>query len=219
MGTVLHPVGPLPPGAYWLRRLLAVVIVLVVLLVGWELLGLGSGGTPSATGGTPSTSPTPSSSTPSPTRSTTSPTATATATKPSATTTAATPGLCPDAVIKVVASTDHSTYAAGEDPRLTVTVTNSGSTSCKRDVGQAASELRVLSGGARFWSSDDCHPGGPTAVTLLAPGQSATSSVTWTRVQSTAGCPSGEPTAKSGSYQVVGRNLTLLSAPVPFTLS
>jgi hypothetical protein len=122
-------------------------------------------------------------------------------------------------VIKVVASTDRSTYAAGQDPRLTVTVTNSGSTACSRDVGQAASELRVLSGGARIWSSDDCHPGGPTAVTLLAPGQSASSSVTWTRVQSTAGCPSGEPTAKSGTYQVVGRNLTLQSAAVPFTLS
>ncbi len=70
-----------------------------------------------------------------------------------------------------------------------------------------------------MWSSDDCNPGGPTDLTLLGPGQSAASSVTWQRVQSSAGCPSGEPTAKSGSYEVLGRNLTLISAGSPFALT
>jgi cytoskeletal protein RodZ len=223
VGTVLHPVGPLPPRAYWLRRVLIVLlVVLVVALVWWLFAGL-SGGTPAAgpTGsGSPSTTPsaTPTTSSPS---ATTSPTTTSPSPTPSVTTspsTTATSALCPDSVIKVTALTDATTYAAGKDPRLTVEVQNTGTVSCKRDLGQVALELIVSSGSARTWSSDDCNPGGSHAVATLRPGQTFSTTVVWSRTTSAPGCPSGKPQAAPGHYQLVARNLTLKSAPAPFQL-
>jgi cytoskeletal protein RodZ len=223
VGTVLHPVGPLPPRAYWLRRVLIVLlVVLVVALVWWLFAGL-SGGTPAAgpTGsGSPSTtaSTTPTTSSPSATTSptTTSPTPTTSATTSPSTT--ATSALCPDSVIKVTALTDATTYPAGKDPRLTVEVQNTGTVSCKRDLGQVALELIVSSGSARTWSSDDCNPGGSHAVATLRPGQTFSTTVVWSRTTSAPGCPSGKPQAAPGHYQLVARNLTLKSAPAPFQL-
>jgi cytoskeletal protein RodZ len=221
VGTVLHPVGPLPPRAYWLRRLLIVLaVVLVVALIWWLLTGLGSGSPAAApTGsGSPTTAPTttPTSPTSTPTPTTTSPTPTATTTSPSPTTTGV--AACPDSAIKVTALTDATSYPAGKDPRLTVEVSNVGTVSCKRDVGQVALELIVTSGSARTWSSDDCNPGGSHAVVTLRAGQTFATTVVWSRTTSAPGCPSGKPQAAPGHYQLVARNLTLKSAPAPFQL-
>ena len=129
------------------------------------------------------------------------------------------PGACPDSVIKVTALTDATTYPAGKDPRLTVEVSNIGTTSCKRDLGQVALELIVSSGSARTWSSDDCNPGGSHAVVTLRAGQTFATTVVWSRTTSAPGCPSGKPQAAPGHYQLVARNLTLTSAPAPFQLT
>jgi cytoskeletal protein RodZ len=216
----MHPLGPLPPRAYWLRRtLLLVVLVLVVALVWWLLAGRGSG---SGGAAPPTTSPTASlSNTPTttPTSTTTSPTSHPTTTPtPTHTPSPAPTGPCPDSVIRVVALTNASTYPAGVDPKLTVSVTNTGSVPCKRDVGQAALTLTVSSGSSRTWSSDDCNPGGGSAINTLKPGQTFSSTVDWTRTKSKPGCPSGQPAAPPGAYQLVARDLSTLSAPAPFTL-
>jgi hypothetical protein len=121
-------------------------------------------------------------------------------------------------VIKVVAATDQTTYAAGVSPRLTVEVTNTGSASCKRDVGQVALELIVSSGSAHTWSSDDCNPGGSHAIVQLRPGQTFATTVVWGRTRSAPGCPSGKGKADPGHYSLVARNLTLTSAPAAFQL-
>jgi cytoskeletal protein RodZ len=224
VGTVLHPVGPLPPRAYWLRRVLIVlVVVLVVALVWWLFAGMGSGSPAAGPTGsgtpTPTTTPTSPTSTPTPTHTTTSPTSTptATTTSPSPTSTAGV-AACPDSAIKVTALTDATSYPAGKDPRLTVEVGNIGTVSCKRDVGQVALELIVSSGSARTWSSDDCNPGGSHAVVTLRAGQTFSTTVVWSRTTSAPGCPSGKPKAAPGHYQLVARNLTLKSAPAPFQL-
>ncbi len=50
MSTLLRPSGPLPPGIYWVRRLVALLVVLAVLLILWWVISAigGGGGTSNA---------------------------------------------------------------------------------------------------------------------------------------------------------------------------
>jgi len=226
--VVLHPVGSLPPGAYWLRRLLVLVLLVALVAGGWWLFGrLGSSkGSPAAASSSGSgVSSTPAAHTTSapPTHTTAPPATHSASSTPSAShsptgspSPTATP-TCADSAIKVLAQTDASTYAAGVQPRLTIQVSNTGTTACRRDLGQAALELVVTTGTIRTWSSDDCNPGGSATVVTLHPGQTFSSTVVWDRHRSQPGCPT-LPLATPGSYQLVARNLTLHSAPVPFDL-
>ena len=219
MGSFLHPIGSLPSGAYWFRRAVVLVVVLLVGVGGWLLL-VGGGGSNKA-GTQPSTKP---STTPSTTPSVTPSITPSISTTPTPSKTpsksASPPAItaCPDSVIKVTALTDASSYAAGAKPHLTVSVTNTGKVACKRDIGKAAMGLIIASGASRTWSSDDCAPGGQTAVNTLRPGQVFSSTVIWNRTTSKAGCPTGQPAAAAGTYTLTARNLSLKSTPVTFVL-
>ena len=80
-----------------------------------------------------------------------------------------------------------------------MSVRNAGSTSCTRDVGQAALELRVsTASGTPVWSSDDCAPGGPHDVVTLKPNQIFRTALVWSRTTSKPGCPTGQPKARGG---------------------
>jgi hypothetical protein len=196
-----------------------ILAVLIVLVVGGWLILSGGSGAKTAAGTHPSNSASPQTSltnSPSPSISST-PTPSVSHT-PSASHTPAAITLCPDSVIKVKAVTDATSYTAGQHPKLTVSVTNTGKVACKRDIGRAAMGLTVMSGSTRVWSSDDCAPGGAAAVNVLKPGQTFASTVAWERVTSKPGCPSGQPAAAVGSYTLVARNLTLRSTAVTFTL-
>ncbi len=223
MGSLLHPVGPLPPGAYWFRRAMVLAVLVVVLAGGWLLAGLGGGSPTASPGTTPSSTPDASaSSTASSTRSgAATPAVSQTSSvsrSPTASHSPAAVTLCPDSVLRVSASTDSATYPAGVEPKLTVSVTNTGKVACKRDIGRAAMSLVVSRGGTRVWSSADCAPGGQAAVNVLQPGQRFSSTVLWNRTASKPGCPSGQPAAAAGSYTLVASNLTLKSVPAPFVL-
>jgi zona occludens toxin (predicted ATPase) len=223
MGSFLHPVGPMPAGAYWLRRLLLLVVLLALVGGGWWFVSGRASGSASATP-PPSTEPSsPAADTTSPTVTTTPSTTPSTTTSPTspASTTAtasAAPVACASGAIAVQASTDAGIYPPGAHPLLTVTVTNVGSVPCIRDLGQAAMGLIVSSGKTRVWSSDDCAPGGPEAAATLRPGQRFSSTVSWDRVTSKPGCPAGQPAAAPGTYQLVARNVALTSAPRSFSL-
>ena len=57
VSSMMRPVGPQPPSVYWVRRALALVVVIgVVLAAVWLVSGRGGDGTPSAAAG-PATSP------------------------------------------------------------------------------------------------------------------------------------------------------------------
>ena len=216
---MLRPVGPQPPSVYWLRRLLALlVVVALVLAVRWVITRV----TSSTTTATPSVSPTPSQTpTPTPTRTPTpttssKPTTSATA---SPTSTVVAVAACTDKDISVTASTDAATYPVGSTPRLRMRIQNTSSKPCKRDVGAPQNELVITSGSPRVWSSDDCFPGGQPLVQTIQPGQSYSVTVTWLGKLSQKGCPPNQPAAKAGSYKVTGRNGTVVSAPAVFSLT
>jgi hypothetical protein len=206
--ALLHPRGPLPPGVYWRRRLVTLGVVVLVLFGLTRACG-GDGGrdalTPApATSTTAQPQPRPSS--------TARPTASATS--------AATIGPCADSAVTVTARADAQTYTAARRPVLTVGIANKSSVPCTRDVGQAAREIRVLSGNDRVWSSDDCSPGGGSQVVTLHPGAApVTFSVTWSRRRSAAGCPAGAEAAGPGTYKVVGRFGEVVSSGDTFVLA
>lgn len=217
----MHPAGPQPPGVYWVRRALVLLVVLALLLgVRWLLTGRGSspsGATPVASSSgsiTPSTTPSSSASATPSTKPSASRSASAT-TKPTATATPA----CTASQIAVTASTDAASYPVGSTPRLVMKIENTSGKACRRDIGALQNELIITSGATHVWSSDDCKPGGTPQVETLAPGQAYSVTVTWLGRRSAKGCPTNQPAAGKGSYKLVGRNGDVASAPAPFSLT
>jgi hypothetical protein len=98
-------------------------------------------------------------------------------------------------------------------------IQNTSSTPCRRDIGAAQNELLISSGAARVWSSDDCNPGGSPQVQTIQPGQSFSVTVAWLGKLSKKGCPADMPEAQAGSYRLVGRNGTAVSAAAAFALT
>jgi hypothetical protein len=193
VSQLLRPVGPHSPAVYWRRRVVLLLVVLVVVLVLRSLFGSSSSSSasdaprqPAPTTGTAATTAAaaPPAVTPSPT---------------------ATPiGDCADGDISLRTTTDAQTYPATVRPRFTLTVTNTSHTACRRNLGSGALSLTVTSGGARVWSSDDCNPGGPAGAQVLQPGAHVNTTLSWARVLSAPGCPTGRPPAGPGQYVVTG---------------
>lgn len=211
MGTLRRPAGPLPASVYWTRRALVLLLVLaVVLLLRWLWPSGGNGGTASIV----TVSPKPTSTARPGVASSpgTQPPTTVASTPP------AEPPLCSDSSVAVTVTTDATRYSAGVRPAFTLTVLNTGTMPCRRDVGAKALSLTVTSGGARVWSSDDCQPGGVASVRLLAPRTSVSTSVLWSRVLSAPGCPKGRPAAGPGTYVVVGDAGGVTSPRIVFAL-
>jgi hypothetical protein len=199
----MHPVGPLPASTYWRRRGVLLAALVVVLLLLKSCVG---GGSPAKTS---STTPAP---TPTVSRSA-SPRPTTTGTSPPV----AAGGVCADGALKLVVTTDATTYPVGASPHFTLTVTNTSSAPCTRDLGSKAVSLRVISGTARTWDSDDCAPGNGTAPTRLAPGApKQVAALTWSGTRSQPGCPTPRSPATAGTYQVSGTVGSLTSPRVVF---
>lgn len=198
---------------YWRRRLLVVLGVIVALLLLFLLLKpdpntgvVASSPSPSPTGSgnpttsgtaTPSVSGSPSGS-PSP---------------------AATGDVCTDSDTEVTISPRGGTsFAVGTPITFTMMVKNTSSRSCERDVGAKVNTIEVTSGSVHVWSSDDCAAAGGNDIKALPPTVSYAVASTWNQTLSAPNCPAGQPAAKAGSYDVVGINNGLKSAPVTFTI-
>jgi len=209
-----RPVGPEPARTYWLRRAVVAAAVLLVVVLLLQLLG-GDGDDRVAqeqadVAATATASPVPVV-TPGPTASA-DPSATP---DPSASASAAP---CADEALSIQASAIEESYAVGDQPRLELRITNTGTTPCSRDLGQGAVELQVVSGADRIWSSDDCAPGGDAAPTVLEPGAAETSTVTWPGTRSLPGCQGDDEPAQAGTYRVNGRVGDLREEGEPFVL-
>ncbi len=173
MNAFLEPAGSLPAAVYWRRR--AIVLVLVILLVGgvWTLLSAFTSG-----GSTPAPNPTASS--------------TAAATKP-----------CIAKNISLRAETNQDSYATGEIPEFTMTITNTGDTTCSLEVGTDKQKYVVTSGSDMIWDSTVCQVDPQPYVQVFKPGQSeTTNALQWGRTRSD-DCTNGTPAIGGGaSYQL-----------------
>ena len=102
--------------------------------------------------------------------------------------------VCTADTVTVEASTDKSTYQAGELPKLSLSITNTGSVPCSIDAGTSQQVFTVTSGQETYWTSTDCQKEPTNAVTLLEPQTTITSNppLSWDRTRSAADTCDGE---------------------------
>ncbi len=197
MSNVLHPVGPRPSRVYWVRRIVVVAVLVAVVAAVVMLVRLAIGG--SADGAVATTR--------------------AIASTTAAAPTSGTPQACPASAVSLAVTADATTYGPGVNPTFTVTVTNTGTQPCTLDVGEAARQVVVTSGADRVWSSADCaNPAASSKLLLLNAGQPYEAAVPWARVRSAAGCPTGLPAPRAGTYQATASLAGKTSSPLVMIL-
>lgn len=163
MSTFRNPVGPQPSSVYWRRRLvvglllLAVIVVVVLLFIQPR----DDDGKEPAVGGTNSQ------------------------TTPATDPPAQAGDACAPGDVKLEAKTDQSAYAPGENPMISLTVTNTGSAACTINAGTTQQEYLITSGDELYWSSRDCQTGAKDAQVILQPDiPQSTNPIAWDRTRS-----------------------------------
>lgn len=95
---------------------------------------------------------------------------------------------------------DKRTYGPTEDPRISMSITNTGTADCHMDLGSAQQVLTISSGEEQYWSSKDCQTGGTNQdVTIKAGQELTTPAIAWDRTRSSATtCDSSRPAVTGG---------------------
>lgn len=107
---------------------------------------------------------------------------------------------CDPAVIALTAVTDKGSYAAGEIPQISMTITNTGTAPCTFDVGTAAQLYSIVSGSDPIWNSRDCQSDPQSHEQVLDPGvELSTTPFPWDRTRSSADtCTAQRPAVTAG---------------------
>lgn len=178
MSTIMNPVGPQPSSVYWRRRLVVggglLLVIIVILLIVFS----------PKDGGKPTTTSSP---------------------KPSNSGTSLEdlePQPCNPETITITPVTDKDQYAAGEQPQLSMTITNLGAAACTLNVGTDAQEYSITSGSDPIWNSSDCLQNPTPAEIVLEPGADNAQSIPpfgWERERSsTTTCEGDRPDVAAG---------------------
>ncbi|MDQ0771044.1 hypothetical protein QF031_003793 [Pseudarthrobacter defluvii] len=203
-----------PSAAVYRRRRLVVggALLLVILVVsGFALAGAFRGGSQQASSTQPSSTD-PASATPA-ASATSSAAAAATASATPSPTASATP-TCDQNRVTVTASTDKPAYGPGENPMLTLKVTNGGKVPCEVNIGTSQMEFLVTSGSDRIFSSKDCQASSEDLVKVIAPGASETANFPWSRNRSADGCKAvAAAPGGGGAYYIFTAKLGSRASP------
>jgi hypothetical protein len=210
-------VGPLPPGVYWRRRAVVLVLLASVVLV----ISYACGGPRSpAAGAQTNQSPAPA----------TSPDASPTLLRPVVPTTptpdptaftlpaSGATGACTDAEMQVTATAGSAEVQTAKPLGVTIKLKNVSSRTCTRDIGADMQELRLVQGTTIVWSSDDCNANAGHDNTSFAAGKEVSFTLTWAGRVSRTGigavtCSATAQPPPPGIYQLVARLDKKLSAP------
>jgi len=101
----------------------------------------------------------------------------------------------------IEAVTDQTAYDQGQNPQLSIKLTNTSSADCTLNVGTSAQAFTVSSGSDVWWRSTDCQTEPSDMIVLLTAGQEVTSStpLVWDRTRSSVDtCQSERPQAPGG---------------------
>lgn len=92
---------------------------------------------------------------------------------------------CRPSDLEVEALTDKDSYGGGEDPQLSIQLTNHGE-ECVMNVGTTTQVFTITSGSDTWWRSTDCQSDPSDMVVLLEAGQTVTSGegLEWDRTRS-----------------------------------
>ncbi|HWD62559.1 MAG TPA: hypothetical protein VG369_08670 [Humibacter sp.] len=174
MSSLKHPVGP-QSGRVYRRRRLVVGLALLAIIVVVLLIVFAPRGKSDATAPVSSNTPVAATTTKPTTNPTTVPTTKATASGKA----------CHMSAIDVEAITDANSYSGTGQPKLSFSITNTGSKSCTFDVGTAKQVFTITSGTEVYWTSTDCQTNPVSTVVLLEPGKTLTSTpIAWDRARS-----------------------------------
>lgn len=175
MSTIKHPVGRQPSSVYWRRRLvvgLGLIAVLVIIFLIIVRPGSSSGEPQKKSGSD-----------------TTSSSNQAAGDQPG--TLAGQAGsvdgsACTPTQVAVEAITDAVQYEPGQEPQLSLSITNTGTNPCVLDVGTSQQVYRITSGKDVYWTSTHCQSDPVDAQVTLQPGVPVSSStpVPWDRTRS-----------------------------------
>ena len=115
---------------------------------------------------------------------------------------------CLPSAVRVETVTDADTYAAGQNPQVSIKLTNEGAVDCTLNVGTTTQIFTITSGNDVWWRSTDCQSEPSDMIVTLAAGQTVASAapLTWDRTRSSVStCDTGNrPAAPAGgaSYHV-----------------
>ncbi|HET7140535.1 MAG TPA: hypothetical protein VFI36_10280 [Arthrobacter sp.] len=121
---------------------------------------------------------------------------------------------CNQNLVTVSASTDKAAYGPGENPLLSLKVTNGGTMPCEVNIGTSQMEFVVTSGADRIFSSKDCQAKSEDLVKTLAPGASETANFPWSRNRTLEGCsPIAAKPGGGGAYYIFTAKLGSKASP------
>lgn len=113
---------------------------------------------------------------------------------------------CEPEVIVLTPVTDKTEYQAGENPLISMTITNSGTSACTFNVGTDAQLYSIVSGEDPIWNSRDCQTDAAPQDLVLEPGVATpTTPFAWDRTRSsTDTCASerAQVTAGGATYRL-----------------
>lgn len=198
MSTFRTPVGPQPSGVYWRRRLVVglglLAVIVIILLIIFQPRGTPQAGPSDTQSSAPSAEPTMSAEEP-----------------------------CSPSVIDITAATDKNSYAPGENPQITLTVTNRGAAACTFNAGTSQQEYLITSGDELYWTSKHCQSGAEDAQVVLQPNKGvSTAPIMWDRTRSDPStCDATRPAVPGGgaSYHLNINVGDLASNDVQFILN
>ena len=211
MSGLIQPVGPEGPKVYWLRRALLLGAVISTFILIYNQLS--SPAQPTAASSTDTPIPTQ-------TSELTNQNSASPQTSPSVTATESVTAIsnCTDDQISVSVSIDPQNPKVNQSLKLTMSVTNTSTTTCQRDVGSGVDEITIISGPALIWSTDHCNPSTATDLRTLEPNQKISVTATWNGTQTSKGCVKHNQ-ATAGTYWAHARNASKNSDGVRFVIS
>lgn len=126
------------------------------------------------------------------------------------------PAACDTERLGVAAVSDQTSYGAGENPKLSLRVTNHNEVTCDVDLGTATMAFVLTSGSEKYWDSRDCQTDGEEFLVRMEPGQTLeTQPLEWDRTRSTPDtCDDDRPVAPGGgaSYHLTAEIAGVQSA-------
>ena len=128
---------------------------------------------------------------------------------------------CEQNLVIVTAATDKQVYAAGENPLLSLKVTNNNKVPCEVNIGTSQMEYMITSGSDRIFSSKDCQAESTDLMKTIAPGKSETANFPWQRNRTVQGCEpvEAEPGAGGAYYVFTARLANKTSTKAVFQLN
>lgn len=190
MSSFKHPVGSQSSRVYWRRRALVISVLLLVVIV-IALFAAHAGAGSSAAPVASSTPSTPVAAAPAATPTVAAPVSGASGTATPAPTSTAGAGsassgsTCAASDITLKPIVDKSSYTSLEQPKVSMSITNTSSSACTIDLGSSQQILTITSGSETYWSSKDCQVNGTHQDVKMTAGQTLTTpAITWDRTRS-----------------------------------